>query len=205
MARPTTARHAPTLLQRQLSGRDPHRRPTAIDAFDAARRRFLAGERVDMIGLAEELGVNRVTLYRWVGSREQLLVEVVWSLTEVSLRRAAERARGEGPARLVALLTELLAEAIGSPGVRRWVAEEGEAAMRLLARPEAGFQPRLVAAVEDLLREEAARAGVALPAEPRELAGMVVRLIESWTYLDLVTGEPLDARRAEPLLRLLLR
>ena len=45
-----------------------------------ARRRFQAAERIDMSALAEELGVNRVTLYRWVGSRDRLLVEVIWSL-----------------------------------------------------------------------------------------------------------------------------
>jgi hypothetical protein len=32
-----------------------------------------------------------------------------------------------------------------------------------------------------------------------------VRLIESYVYLDLITGEAPDARRAEPVLRLLLR
>jgi predicted DNA-binding transcriptional regulator YafY len=46
-----------------------HTRPTALDAFLRARRRFQACERIDMSGLAEELGVSRVTLYRWVGSR----------------------------------------------------------------------------------------------------------------------------------------
>src|SRR3954447_9738114 len=60
-------------------------RPAATDALRLARRRFLAPERVDMSALAEELGVNRVTLYRWVGSRDQLLVEVVWSLAREAL------------------------------------------------------------------------------------------------------------------------
>ena len=53
-----------------------------------ARRRFLAGERLDMTALATELGVNRVTLYRWVGSREKLLVEVIWDLGTRTLRDA---------------------------------------------------------------------------------------------------------------------
>jgi hypothetical protein len=34
---------------------------------------------------------------------------------------------------------------------------------------------------------------------------VIVRLIESYTYLDLITGEPPDARRGEPILRMLLR
>src|SRR4051812_12226684 len=76
----TTTRTAPTRLQRELANEAAPRRPTPLDAFLLARRKFLAAERIDMSALADELGVNRVTLYRWVGSREQLLVEVVWSL-----------------------------------------------------------------------------------------------------------------------------
>src|SRR4028119_1117642 len=50
-----------------------------------ARRRLAAGERLEMGALAAELGVNRVTLYRWVGSRERLLVEVLWSMADEAL------------------------------------------------------------------------------------------------------------------------
>jgi len=46
------------------------------DALRLARRKFLAAQRIDMTSLAAELGVNRVTLYRWVGSRDALMVEV---------------------------------------------------------------------------------------------------------------------------------
>src|ERR1700759_3697415 len=60
-------------------------RPTVDDALRAGRRKFLAPERLDMSALAEELGVNRVTLYRWVGSRAKLLVEAVWALAEQGL------------------------------------------------------------------------------------------------------------------------
>ena len=40
-----------------------------------------------MSALADELGVNRVTLYRWIGSRDRLLVEVIWSLAATGDRR----------------------------------------------------------------------------------------------------------------------
>jgi hypothetical protein len=33
----------------------------------------------------------------------------------------------------------------------------------------------------------------------------MVRLIESYTYLDLITGEQPDVGRVEPILRMLLR
>src|SRR3954454_19211921 len=128
-----------TPLRRQLAGEAVERRPAALDAFLAARRKFLAGERVDMTSLAVELGVNRVTLYRWVGSREQLLVEVVWSLARRTLDDlVAAHPRGEG--RVVKILMGFLEATLAHPGMQRWLAEEGESAMRV-PRPHGTDRP----------------------------------------------------------------
>jgi AcrR family transcriptional regulator len=180
-------------------------RPTALDAFVRARKRFLAGERVDMSALALELGVSRVTLYRWVGSRDRLLVEVIWSLARRTLETIDAGVAERGPERVVRVVTRFLEAVITNAGMQRWLAEEGEAAMRLLTRAETGFQPRLIDAMHDLLTEEADAGRLDLPVDLHEVAYVIVRLIESYTYLDLITGEQPDARRAEPILRLLLR
>ena len=180
-------------------------RPTALDAFLRARKRFLACERIDMSGLAQELGVSRVTLYRWVGSRDRLLVEVIWSLAARTLENIEAEVKETGPERIVRIVTRFLDDVITNAGMRRWLAEEGESAMRLLTRYETGFQPRLIDAMHDLLTEETEAGRLALPVDLREVAYVMVRLIESYTYLDLITGEEPDARRAEPILRLLLR
>jgi AcrR family transcriptional regulator len=182
-----------------------HTRPTALDAFLRARKRFLACERIDMSSLAEELGVSRVTLYCWVGSREQLLVEVIWSLARRTLDNIEDEVTATGPERLVQVVTRFLEDVITNPGMKRWLGEEGESAMRLLTRGESGFQPRLIDAIHDLLIEETEAGRLDLPVDLREVAYVIVRLIESYTYLDLITGERPDARRAEPILRLLLR
>jgi AcrR family transcriptional regulator len=194
-----------TRLQRALAEPGALRRPTALDAFRRARRRFLAPERIDMSALADELGVNRVTLYRWVGSREQLLVEVVWSLARDSLRAIEREVETTGAERVVQVTVRFLAAVIANPGMQRWLAEEPEHAMRLLTRGQHGFQPRLVEAVHRLLTTEADAGRLALPADLREVAYVIVRLVESYTYLDLITGERPDAGRAEPILRMLLR
>ena len=199
-----TEKRARTKLQRQLAAPSAPR-PTPLDAFRLARRKFLAAERIDMSALADELGVNRVTLYRWVGSREQLLVEVVWSLAVRTLENVERRVRAKGSERIVRIVTRFLEDVIANEGMRRWLAEEGELAMRLLTRHDTDFQPRLIDAVERLLREEADAGRLELPVDLREVAYVIVRLIESYTYLDLITGEQPDARRAEPILRLLLR
>ena len=176
-------------------------RPTPADAFKLARRRWLAGERVDMSAMAAELDVNRVTLYRWIGSRETLLVDIVWRLAEQTLADVSAEVGGSGPDRVVALVTRFTEVVIGNPGMQRWLAEEGELAMRLLTRSDRGFQPRLIGWGESLLERER----VELDADRREVAYVIVRVIESYTYLDLILGEQPDARRAEPIVRLLLR
>ncbi len=176
-------------------------RPLPLDALRLARRRFLAAERVDMSALAEELGVNRVTLYRWFGSRDRFLVEVIWSLAQDTLDDIEASVEQAGPERIVAIVVAFLERVIDNRGMQRWLAEEGEHAMRLLTRHETDFQPRLIVAIERLLRDEE----LDLPVDLHELAYVIVRLIESYTYLDLITGEKPDAGRARPILCMLLR
>ena len=57
----------------------PDKEPSRVgraDALALAKRKYLAGDRLDIGQLAQELGVNRVTLHRWVGTRDALIVEV---------------------------------------------------------------------------------------------------------------------------------
>jgi AcrR family transcriptional regulator len=178
--------------------------PASARALHLARRKFLAPERIDMSALAHELGVNRVTLYRWVGSRDKLLVELVWGLAEQGLDFAASQTDAQGAERIVEIVTGFLRLVIENAGMQRWLSEEGEHAMRLLTRHEAGFQPRLIQAIEDLLEEEAHAGRLRLAVDLHELAYIIVRLIESYTYLDLITGESPDASRAQPILKMLL-
>jgi AcrR family transcriptional regulator len=186
----------------------PSARRSPRDAFRLARQKWRGGERVDMSALARELGINRVTLYRWVGSREQLLVEVIWNLTNHNLTNAAETVEAEGATgaeRIIQTVTRFIDKAISHHGMSTWLANEGESAMRLLTRHQAGFQPRLVARLEELLQEEVDRGRLDLPADVHEVAYVLEQLVESYVYLYPITGEQPEARRAEPILRMLLR
>ena len=195
----------PTRLQSALTADDHPSRPGPIDAFKLARRKWQGAERIDMSALARELGVNRVTLYRWVGSREQLLVEVIWSLADRTLERLDAGSKEKGAERVVQVATGFIDAVITNPGMQYWLTEEGESAMRLLTLGPPGYQARLVGWHERLLREEVEAGRLELPADLHEVAYVIVRLIESYVYLDLITGEEPEARRAEPILRMLLR
>jgi hypothetical protein len=129
---------------------------------------------------------------------------VLWSLAAQTLASAAGDVRVRGSERIVAGITRFLDAVITNAGMRRWLAEEGELAMRLLTRHDTGFQQRLIDAVHGQLREEADAGRLDLPTDLREVAYVLVRVIESYTYLDLILGEQPDAARAEPIVRMLL-
>jgi AcrR family transcriptional regulator len=196
-----------TLNSAEAAGEIP-RRQGPTDAFRLARHKWRTGERVDMSALARELGINRVTLYRWVGSREQLLVEVIWNLTNHNLTEAAavvDATGATGAERIIKTVSRFIDKAISHAGMQTWLANEGESAMRLLTRHQAGYQPRLVARLEALLDEEVDGGRLDLPADVHEVAYVLEQLVESYVYLQPITGEEAEARRAEPILRMLLR
>src|ERR1700756_338443 len=79
-------------------------RPKPAAAFHAACRMYLEGRRVDMRALAAELGISRPTLYSWTGSREKLLSDVVWWLSDQLFERAkADHPEHGGVKRLLAI------------------------------------------------------------------------------------------------------
>ncbi|MFC4949181.1 QsdR family transcriptional regulator [Pseudonocardia sp. GCM10023141] len=192
-----------TPLQRQLAGTTTGR-PTALDAFVRARRAFQAGERLDMQALAADLGVNRATLYRWVGSRELLLREVIWSLTQRTIQRGLDRQRHQDGPRLAAVLGGFVRDVHTHPGMHRFITDEGEAALRLLTMQAGGYQQRLIGLVHDLITEHTAAGELCSPVPVDDLAYTVVRVIESYVYLKVITGEEPDPDRAGRVLHALL-
>ena len=179
-----------TPLQRQLAADGP--RPTPLDAFRRARRAMLDGHRLDMQALAAELGVNRVTLYRWVGSREQLLVEVLWSLTERTIGDIwSDLETTDGP-RVPETLRRWVRATLDAPGVRRFLHGESDLAMRLLTLRSGGFQPRLFSLVRELITADLATGRVATSLPLDDLTFTAIRVSESYIYLPAITGETPD-------------
>src|SRR5256885_14639524 len=66
------------------------------DVLDAVMHCYLRGRRIDVQEIAAELGLGRTTVYRWFGSREKLIGEVVAKAGEPALRAAREQAHGTG-------------------------------------------------------------------------------------------------------------
>jgi AcrR family transcriptional regulator len=133
-----------------------------------------------------------VTLYRWVGSREQLTVEVLWTMTERAFAQIrAELEDRPGP-RLPEAMRRWVRRILDDPGVRHFLHGESEFAMRLLTLKSGGFQPRLFALVHEMLAAEVDTGRVVTPLPLDELTYAVIRICESYIYLPAITGEPSD-------------
>jgi hypothetical protein len=197
-----------TVLDREALLPADQRRTRAVEAFRHARRQFLKGRRVDMGVVAADLGVNRVTLYRWVGRREQLLLRILWTLTEQTLGRQREIALTlDEPraGRVAGILSRYIQEILGNPGMVRLLTEEGELAARLLTVAEPGFQPLLVEAVAGMLREDVVDGARDLSVPLEDLAYAAVRIVEAFVHINSITGEMPDPERPRRVLHALLR
>jgi len=194
----------PTILERHLAAGNEARRITPADALQAARRRFLRGERVDMNDLAQELGIGRATLYRWVGSRDRLLGEVLWSLAELGLAQSRAEATGRGAAWVLAVYRRFGDLIVGLEPLRHFVKSEPECALRVMTSKASPLQRRVVDTFRDVLVEAQKTRGLKLRLDPETLAFAMVRIAESFLWTDLITGGTPDLAKAQEVTEVLL-
>jgi AcrR family transcriptional regulator len=190
-----------TPLTRALRGPSPAPRSAPIDAFRLARKWFLDGRRVDMQQLAAELGVSRATLYRWCGSRELLIGEVIWSINERSLGETRAKTRGSGRALITRTLQRSMAQIRDFEALKQFVAEDAEYALRIITSKQSVVQARLIEWTADVLKAEInVRADVDLA----DLAYVIVRVCESFVWSDMITGAPPATDKAVKIVDMLI-
>jgi len=199
-----SATAGPTVLEQHLTGNGHTAAATPVDAFNAARRTFLRGERVDMGALATELGVSRATLYRWVGDRDQLLGEVMWSLASVGLDQARADSTGNGAEWLLDIYWKFGDLIVDFEPVRRFVENEPECALRVMTSKHSPHQKRVVEYWRDLLVEAERDRGLEPKLDADTMAYVLIRIAESFLWSDLITGEPSDRAKAQDVARALL-
>ena len=172
-----------------------------------AARWVYEGRRLDMQGLADELGVSRATLFRHAGAREELLSKALWLLTQHMLAAAAQRweaERPDGELHTPGTGRHINAMVASSSGLRRLLDDEPALAMRVLTDPRGRVQSGIVAFVADLLRRDMAEFGFVPQIEPDALAFALVRLGESFVYADVLAARQPDLETANRLQRALV-
>ena len=171
--------------------------------FVALAARWLSdGRRLDMQGLADELGVSRATLFRHVGGREELMSRAMWALTQRTLSIAAVRWEAERPpGELHSSGTgrHLNAMVSRSMGLRRLLDDEPALALRVLTDPRGRVQTGIVAFIEALLRQDIEEFGLVPLIDPSALAYALVRMGESFLYADVLASRQPDVATADRL------
>jgi AcrR family transcriptional regulator len=172
-----------------------------------AARWLYQGKRLDMQGLADELGVSRVTLFRRVGSREELISQALWRLTERMLDIAVERweaERPEGELHTPGTIRHINAMVAGSAGLRRLLDDEPALTLRVITNPRGRIQRGIVAFNEVLLRRDMEEFGLVPIIEPGALAYALARLGESLFYVEVLAARKPDMAAASRLQQALI-
>ena len=157
------------------------------DVLAAVTELYLSGRRVDVTVVAARLGLGRATIYRWFGSREALLGEVVARQLELLVARKRADVRRRGAAGLLEVLDRVNQTLIRSRAVRTLLEQERDAAMRMLTSSAGVVEPRAVACIQALIEQEVAR-GYEPPADPETLAYALVHLRHAFLWNDATSG-----------------
>jgi AcrR family transcriptional regulator len=161
---------------------------TREEVLAAAMHRYLRGRRVDVQAIAAELGLGRATIYRWFGSREGLIGEVLVRAAEPLLADARAQARGTGGAALLDTFDRFNRSLAAAPALRWFVESERDAALRILTSGGGPVQPRIVAAIQSLIEAEVGAGAYAPPVQPSTLAYAIVKLAEAFLFNDAAAG-----------------
>jgi Tetracyclin repressor-like, C-terminal domain len=178
---------------------------TPAAAFHAARRQYLAGRRIDMLALANELEISRATLYRWTGPREQLISDVAFSLSDAVFEQAKrDTAHLSGPPRLLAVFRQHVEALVEARPLQVFLQQETHAALRILTGRGGSVQRRTVARLADLYRSEQRSGSFHPRADPDTLAYAVVRITEGFIYNDAILAVEPAVDEAAAIVALLL-
>jgi AcrR family transcriptional regulator len=174
-------------------GRPPAASRDAV--IEAALYRYLRGRRVDVQAIAAELGLGRATIYRWFGSREELIGEVIFRAAEPLIDAARAGVRGRGGTALLDTFDRLNRSFAEAPALRRFVEQEREVALRIITSSAGNFQPRMVARITGLIEDEVRAGAYDPPVEPATLGYASVRLAEAFLFNDASMRSDVDRLR----------
>lgn len=168
-------------------------RATPADVIRHARRLWLKGERIHLASLSEELNIGRATLFRWIGNKDLLMGEALWSLYDALRQDAINHTAGQGVDYVVGVFRYINSVLLHSEPLRRFIHDDPEYALKILTSSQSTLHSRTVEANTRILREQVAAGHIHPPMNLESLSYFMVRLAESCLYADIIGGrEPRD-------------
>jgi AcrR family transcriptional regulator len=144
---------------------------------------------VDVQAIAAELGLSRMSVYRWFGSREDLIGAVLLGQFMAMFDRAEARADGRGAELVLGTLDRVNRRLAANTAFCRFLEQEPGAALRVVTSSAGPVHSRVVDAVRGLIEREVREHGYQAPVQPpAALAYALVRLSEAFLYNDATAG-----------------
>jgi len=179
-------------------------RVSPLDILKLARKYWLKSEKVSIDRLARESGVSRITIYRWVGNKDYLMGEVLWSAFEPGLKKIINETPGTGLEHIVEVHRQLMALVLSFPPMQRFIDEDPAYALRLMRTSASCVRERVVNALTEHLKDQESKGHIRLPAPASELAEIITHVNESRMYSDAISGRSPAIEQACSMVRMLL-
>ena len=183
--------------------RGPAPGATRDEVVACARRQFLACRRVDVQVLAATCGVGRATIYRWFGSREQILGEAMLGVVEERLAAARAAVGGTGADALMATIDLVYRGLSAAPHVRWLIDNERATALTVITSSSGQVHPRMTQIITAMIEAEVEH-GYVPTADPVTLAYTLVRLAEGLLFNFTEDDIPKDLDRMRAVLAALI-
>nr|WP_282451107.1 QsdR family transcriptional regulator [Marinobacter bryozoorum] len=171
---------------------------TPAEAFSRARRIWLKGDRLHLADLAEELGIGRATLFRWVGNKDLLLGDILWSLYEPIRASVVASTPGNGVDFVVEVYRRITIELVSARPLRDFIKQDPEHALRVLTSSASTMHSRVVEANTLMIQDQVDKGCLEKPPMRVEsLSYFMVRLAESCLYSDVIIGREPNIQEVE--------
>jgi AcrR family transcriptional regulator len=175
-----------------------------IDLQRLARMWFIDARRIELQKLAVELGISRATAYRWAGSAEQLVGDVLADLVDETFVQIVKRTDLVGSDKILHVLDLGMRYAREFKPLRAFLSRNPQTGLKIVASKDGPVQRRTIANLENLLCQEIDAGHMDLSVEPATMAYALTRITESFLYSDLIADAQPDMEGASQILRLML-
>jgi AcrR family transcriptional regulator len=196
----TTANVSAPVVDRDGTPGPLVRRAKPEDAVELALGTFLACARVDMQALAAQLDVSPATLYRWFGSRAQLLDKVCERLAEQFASAGRSQAQGSGDERVCDYARRVMSSSAAFEPVRSFFTREPRLALRLLLGKQGSVHGVLVEQTGELIAQT--RAAREPPED--EHVHLIVSVATGLVWASFVIGDEPQIDSAVEIIKLIL-
>ncbi|MBA6421024.1 QsdR family transcriptional regulator [Pseudomonas neustonica] len=197
-----------TPLAMALSKRKSDERATPLSAFRMARSWWLEGRRLNLSLLAEELGIGRATLMRWVGNKDLLMGEILWSLYkriyDEAIARADQTPDLDGIDYLTQIYTDINIALINAKPMHDFLQAEPQWGLQLLTSRVSGLHERLMETWRKMFEEQIKAGKIKPEMDAESLALYIVKIGEGAIYCDLICARKPDPTPAATAFRLLV-